>query len=72
MPKQFIHTEEIASAASKLRKANNNINDEFHAMENAAKYLKDDWMGKAGNMAYTTIHRLFTNGKIRSEVIKLH
>lgn len=69
MAKQAVDTDRIASSANKLRTANNNINNEFCTLQNAAKQLNNNWKGVAGDVARTTMCQLFKNNEVRSTVL---
>jgi len=70
MAKQAINTDRVTSAANRLRATNNTINNEFRALQNAAKRLEYDWKSPAGSAAQTTMYQLFSNNQTRSDVIQ--
>ena len=70
MTRQEVNTERISSAANKLRTANNNINNEFRALQSRMHQLEANWRGAAGAAALTTMHQLFNHSELRSTVLQ--
>jgi len=70
MAKQVINTDRVASSASALCIADNNINGAFDTLQKQAKQLNDNWKGAAGTVAQTTMCGLFQYNETRSNVIQ--
>lgn len=68
--KQFVNTEGIATAATKLRNTNENISSEFNTLAKKAKSLESDWNSAAGNIACSKMYELFKNSETRYSVIQ--
>lgn len=70
MAKQVVDTDRIKDAASRLRTADSNMNNEFSSLQGKAKQLETNWKGAAATVAQTTIYRLFQGNEVRSAVIQ--
>ena len=69
MTRQVVNTVRIAASASRLRTANSNINNAFTTLRNKARQLDNSWKSAAGDTARQTMHSLFQNSDVRSQVI---
>ena len=70
MAKQVVDTDRIRDAASKLRTADSNMNNEFRVLQNRAKQLDTNWRGAAATVAQTAVYRLFQGNEVRSSVLR--
>lgn len=70
MAKQVVNTDRIMYAASQLRTADNNINNEFRNLQIKGKQLESNWKSAAGSVAQTTMYQLFRNSEVRSSVLQ--
>ncbi|MDR1210343.1 MAG: hypothetical protein LBK41_08560 [Clostridiales bacterium] len=70
MAKQVVNTDRIASSANRLRAVNNNINNEFRALQDKARQLDSNWKSPAGETAKTTMYQLFKNSEARQAILQ--
>ena len=70
MAKQVVDTDRIMYAASRLRTADSNINNEFRNLQSKAKQLETNWKGAAATAAQTTMYQLFRDNEVRSSVLQ--
>jgi len=70
MAKQEVNTDRIATAATNLRNINNNINSRFSSLKRKAEQLNTNWQSPAGEVARTTMYKLFKYSEARSAVIQ--
>lgn len=65
-----VNTEGIADAISRLRTANDNINNSFDSLKKKSSQLERSWNSAAGSVAVTIMYELFKGGETRSSVIQ--
>ena len=70
MTKLEINTDQINSAANKLRASNNNINNAFRTLQSQLRQLEANWKGAAGTAAQTTMYQLFNHNEARTTVLQ--
>lgn len=67
---QLINTQEIITAATELRNANDNISSKFRIVTEKADLLKNDWNSSAGDVAFSKMYQLFNYSETRYSVIQ--
>ena len=69
MAKQTIDTDKVTISQTRLRTANQNINDAYDPLQHKIKQLETYWKGKAGTAAHTVVFDLNNMSKARSLVL---
>ena len=67
---QRINTAGVQTAATSLRRANDNINSQFGTLKATASRIEDEWKGTAAALADTKLQGILKNAESRSTVMQ--